>query len=170
MQWNRTNHGPIEVPISDYLQGLFEDELSKGNQLKVCVGTDSQKKKNGGYTFATVIIVERKVPIGKNKMGVEEYKGAGAMEMYATKVTPHYELNERMIREVQSTVEVAFEIFEVLDLYGITLELHADINQNPKHKSNTALKSAIGYMSGIPCEIRVKPLAYAASTGADKHC
>ncbi len=79
-------------------------------------------------------------------------------------------INERMIKEVQSTVTTAYDLYPLLDLYDIKLELHADINQNPMHDSNIALRSAIGYMSGIPCDVKVKPLAYAASSCADRFC
>lgn len=169
MKWNRVKHGPINGSIVDYLMGLFDEEMAKGNKLKVCIGTDSQKS-GKGYKFATVIIIEIKTPMGLEKDGTTSYKGCGAMVVSTSKYEPYMGINERMIKEVEATVEVGYEIFELLDLYEIELELHADINQNPKHKSNTALNSAIGYMSGIPCKIRVKPEAYAASNGADKLC
>lgn len=168
MKWNRTQHGPIEGGLLDYLEAIINEELDQGNKLKICIGTDSQKQ-GKNYKFASVIIIERKLPLGIEK-GKMVYRGAGAMELYAITHEPFMKINERMIKEVEKTVQIGYEIYELLDLYDIDLELHADINQNAKYASNVALNSALGYMSGIPCTVRVKPDAYAASTGADKLC
>jgi predicted RNase H-related nuclease YkuK (DUF458 family) len=79
-------------------------------------------------------------------------------------------VNERMVFEVSKSIEVATEIAELLDLYEIPLEIHADINPDPKYDSNKALQSAVGYILGMGYEFKVKPDAWAASTAADKKC
>mgnify|MGYP000503048788 CR=1 FL=1 len=170
MNWKRVNQGEIKESLIDYVEKLIEVESEKGMTLKVCIGSDSQKR-GPGYNYVTAIVIERKECIGTDRFGKKEFLGRGAMvisgSMYE-KFIPS--LNERMLKEVQSTVTVAYELLPLLDLYDIKLELHADINQSEKHGSNVALKSAMGYMSGIPCDIKVKPSAYAASTVADKLC
>jgi predicted RNase H-related nuclease YkuK (DUF458 family) len=79
-------------------------------------------------------------------------------------------VNERMVFEVGKSIEVATQIAELLDLYGIKMEIHADINPDPKHESNKALQSAVGYILGMGYDFKIKPEAWAASTGADNLC
>ncbi len=75
-----------------------------------------------------------------------------------------------MLREVSRSISVGYEIAPLLDLYGVDLEIHADINQNEKHASNSALSEAVGWIMGMGWKSRVKPNAYAASCVADKLC
>jgi predicted RNase H-related nuclease YkuK (DUF458 family) len=79
-------------------------------------------------------------------------------------------VNERMVFEVGKSIEVAGEVAELLDLYEIPLAIHADINPNPKHESNKALQSAVGYILGMGYDFKVKPESYASSNIADKLC
>lgn len=170
MKWERAEQGEIKGSLIDYIENLIETEIEKGNTIKVCVGTDSQKRGHG-YKYVTAIVLEIKQFQGKDRFGRDIYIGRGAMIIAGTTYNKGIpSINERMINEVQYTVTTAYDLYPLLDLYGVKLELHADINQNPLHDSNVALKSAIGYMSGIPCDIKVKPDAYAASSCADKLC
>jgi len=75
-----------------------------------------------------------------------------------------------MVFEVGKSVEVAYELAPLLDLYDIPLEIHADINPDPNHESNKALQQAVGYILGMGYEFKVKPDAWAASSAADKKC
>jgi len=189
MKWKRVNNGPIDEPLVDYLERLFDVEIERGYELKVCIGTDSQKA-GKGYKFATAIVIETKEHMGVEykkkangeKVPVDIYVGRGAMviggtfweEMKAsTTKKKHREieiLNQRMLREVSSSINAGYEIWPLLDLYGIQLEIHVDINQDPSHASNVALKEAVGYIAGMNWISKVKPEAYAASKGADKLC
>jgi len=186
MKWKREGKGdyagPIGKPIVEYLEKLFDEELEKGFRLKVAVGTDSQKK-GGGYKFATVILISTERSLGLDKDGTEIMKGGGAMiigatfweEMKAsTRAKKHRELevlNQRMVLEVSKSIEVAYEIAPLLDLYGIKLEIHADINPDPdRGASNSALNEAVGYILGMGYEYKVKPEAWAASKAADNLC
>ncbi|MCB0509951.1 MAG: hypothetical protein KDC82_04250 [Bacteroidetes bacterium] len=182
MNWKRVNEGSIKEPLLDYLEKLFDNEIAKGNRLKVAVGTDSQKS-GRGYKFATVILIMTEKSLGFEKDGTEIFKGNGAMilgatfweEMKAsTKAKKHREievLNQRMILEVSKSIEVAYEIAPLLDLYGIKLEIHADINPAPDAGlSNGALSEAVGYILGMGYDFKVKPEAWAASKAADNLC
>ena len=79
-------------------------------------------------------------------------------------------VNERMVFEVGKSIEVATQVAELLDVYEIPLEIHADINPNPKHNSNKALQSAVGYILGMGYDFKIKPESYASSNIADKLC
>lgn len=182
MNWKRVKQGSINEPIIDYLEKIFDDELAKGNRVKVAVGTDSQKA-GKGYKFATVILVIVEKNLGLEKDGSEIWKGDGAMIIFttfweemkaSTKAKKHREievLNQRMLLEVSKSIEVAYEIAPLLDLYGIKLEIHADINPDPnKGLSNGALGEAVGYILGMGYDFKVKPEAWAASKAADNLC
>jgi predicted RNase H-related nuclease YkuK (DUF458 family) len=182
MNWKRANGGSVNEPIIEYLEKLFDEEIATNKRLKVAVGTDSQKSGNG-YKFATVILIMTEESLGFDKDGTEIIKGRGGIVIYTTfweemkagtKAKRHREievLNQRMILEVSKSIEVAYEISPLLDLYGIKLEIHADINPDPsKGLSNCALNEAVGYILGMGYDFKVKPDAHAASNAADALC
>lgn len=169
MKWKR-NDEVIKVPIVEYLEQLFEKEMEKGIRLKVSIGTDSQKASRGSYKFATVILIRTFEDLGGGVI-----VGRGGMVISSTyynefKAKNKELVNERMVFEVSKSVEVAYEIAPLLDLYDVPLEIHADINPDPIHESNKALQQAIGYILGMGYSFKVKPDAYAASNAADKKC
>lgn len=168
MKWKR-NDKEIKKPILEYLEDLFDEELGKNNTLKVCVGTDSQKVGGGEYKFATVILITTSEDLG----GVIVGRGGmiiSSVYNHTFKQRNKELVNERMVYEVGKSIEVAYEIAPLLDLYEIKLEVHADINPNPEHESNKALQQAVGYILGMGYDFKVKPDAYASSHVADKLC
>jgi len=169
MKWKRNNK-VIEEPITEYLEKLFDEELAKGNKIKVSVGTDSQKDTKSSYKFATVILISTSEDLGSGVV-----VGRGGMIVAATyfhtfKQRDKELVNERMLFEVGKSIEVAYEIAPLLDLYDIKLEIHADINPDPIHDSNKALQQAVGYILGMGYEFKIKPNAPASSNCADKLC
>jgi predicted RNase H-related nuclease YkuK (DUF458 family) len=176
MEWKRNNK-VIEENIVDYLEKLFDEQLANNRILNVSIGTDSQKITGTLYKFATVIVITTTEDLGGGVI-----VGRGGMIIYATynhdfmkkeidgKKRDKELVNERMVFEVGKSIEVATQVAELLDLYEIPLAIHADINPNPKHESNKALQSAVGYILGMGYEFKIKPEAYAASTVADNKC
>jgi predicted RNase H-related nuclease YkuK (DUF458 family) len=165
MKWKR-NHVVINEPIIEYLEKIFDEELAKGYKLRVSVGTDSQKSGGGSYKFATVILITTSEDLG----GVTVGRGGiivSSIHYNKFKATNKELVNERMVYEVSKSVEVAYEIATLLDLYEIPMEIHADINPDPKHESNKALQTAVGYILGMGYEFKVKPESYCASHCAD---
>ena len=166
-KWKRMTKGPIEIPLFDYLEKIFEEELANGLKLKVAVGTDSQRSKRG-YKFATVIVISTFEDLGG---GTEVGRGGiviGA-NYFSTKYKKTREgVKERMMFEVSQSISVAYEIAPLLDLYDIPLEIHADINPDVKWESNKALSEAVGYILGMGYDFKVKPNAWASSNGADR--
>jgi predicted RNase H-related nuclease YkuK (DUF458 family) len=77
-------------------------------------------------------------------------------------------VKERMLREVARSIEVAYPLSRLFTLYGVDMEVHADINTNPGFKSNDALKEAMGYILGMGFSFRAKPEAFASSSCANK--
>ncbi len=156
MNWRRLNGDKIEKPILDAVEAAIVRETEAGNKLKVCIGTDSQVR--GKVTeYATVIVFLREKKGGF--MFISNYKSKKQMK-----------LKERMITEVAKSVEVAYSLCDLLDLYDVALEVHADINTDPEFQSNTALKEAMGYILGMGFVFKAKPDAFASSSCADKVC
>lgn len=167
MKWERAGK-KIKVPLVEYLDSLIKEELSLNHKLKVSIGTDSQRS-GAGYKFATVILITVKEDLGN-----DTFIGRGGKIISSTyHLNVHGKnkdsINERMITEVSKSIEVAYEIADLLDSYNIKMDIHADINPDPKWESNKSLNQAIGYILGMGYEFKVKPMAFAASYCGDKY-
>lgn len=154
MEWRRLNGQRIERPLLDAVEETIQRETAAGYKLKVCIGTDSQVIGEEVH-FATVIVFLRE-------------KRGGFMFISNEKSIRKMTLRERMILEVGRSVEVAYALCQLLDLYDVALEVHADINTDPAFESNTALKEAMGYILSMGFVFKAKPEAFASSSCADK--
>ena len=154
MTWRKFSGEVIQSSIMEEVEQAIERETLIGNKLKVCIGTDSQVK--GNITdFATVIVFLR------------EQRG-GFMFIHQDRTTQKMSIKERMLKEVQKSIETAYTLCDLLDLYDVDLEVHADINTNPQFKSNEALREAMGYILGMGFAFKAKPEAFASSSCANK--
>lgn len=154
MNWKKFSGEIIQSSILEEVENAIIRESDNGYKLKVCIGTDSQVK--GLLTdFATVIVLLR------------EHHG-GFMYIHQEKTAQKMSIKERMLIEVQKSIEIAYSICDLLDLYNVDLEVHADINTNPMFKSNKALNEAMGYILSMGFIFKAKPEAFASSTCADK--
>jgi len=154
MQWRKLNGQRIELPLLEAVEETIRRETAEGYKLKVCIGTDSQVIGDEVH-FATVIVFLRE-------------KRGGFMFISNDKNLRKMTIRERMILEVGRSVEVAYALCHLLDLYNIALEVHADINTDPAFESNTALKEAMGYILSMGFVFKAKPDAFASSSCADK--
>ena len=154
MKWRRLNGQRIELPIKKAVEETIIRETEAGHKLKVCIGSDSQVR-GAIIEFATVIVFLR------------EKKG-GFMFISNHSTTQKMGLRERMIAEVNESVQVAYSLCDLLDKYNVALEVHADINTDPHFKSNVALRDAMGYILGMGFVFKAKPDAFASSSCADK--
>jgi predicted RNase H-related nuclease YkuK (DUF458 family) len=154
MTWKKFSGEVIDFPILEEIENAIVRETENGYKIKICIGTDSQVK--GSLTnFATVIVLLR------------EHHG-GFMYIHQDKTPQKMSIKERMLVEVQKSIEIAYSICDLLDLYDVDLEVHADINTNPMFKSNKALNEAMGYILSMGFIFKAKPEAFASSTCADK--
>ena len=75
-------------------------------------------------------------------------------------------LKQRLLNEVMYAITAATEVIDVVGDRHI--EVHLDINPNPAHKSNVAVKEALGYVKGqLGLDAVIKPHAFAATHAAD---
>jgi uncharacterized protein len=153
-QWRKLNGEKIRRSMADEITDVIARERAMGNDLKVCIGTDSQVK--GKETeFATVIVFVR--------------KGKGGFMYISNEITlQKMSIKERMLLEVSKSIEVAYPLCNIFSRYSVDMEVHADINTNPSFKSNDALKDAMGYIMGMGFVFRAKPDAFASSCCANK--
>ena len=153
-RWRKLDGTRIEGTISDAVEKALINERELGNQIKVCIGTDSQVY--GTETeFATVIVLVRK---GRG----------GFMLINNNRTAQKMSLKERLLIEVSRSIEIAYHLCNLFDKYGTELEVHADINTNPRFKSNAALSEAMGYILSMGFTFKAKPEATAASCCANK--
>lgn len=154
MSWKKFSGETLPIDLISEVEKTIEREAEAGNKLKVCIGTDSQVK-GSMIDFATVIVFLR------------EQKG-GFMYINQERIQKKMGIKERMLSEVQRSIETAYLLCDILDLYDVDLEVHADINTNPSFKSNKALHDAMGYILSMGFVFKAKPEAFASSCCADK--
>jgi uncharacterized protein len=153
-KWRKLNGEIIRLSIADEVRTAIVREKQLGNDLKVCIGTDSQVK-GKEIEFATVIVFIRK---GKG----------GFMYIHNETTQQKMSIKERMLREVAMSIDIAYALCRLFTLYNVDMEVHADINTNPNFKSNDALKEAMGYILGMGFAFKAKPEAFASSSCANK--
>ena len=78
-------------------------------------------------------------------------------------------LNQKLLKEVYKSIEIAYSINPLLELYDIKLEIHVDINADERWASNKSMSQAVGYIMGMGYDYKVKPDAFAASFNADRY-
>lgn len=153
MQWRRLNGNKIEHIVEEVERTILR-EMSEGNDIRICIGTDSQKK-GSKVEFATAIVFLRHKKGGFIYVSDELIKYQGG-------------LKQRMLDEVSRSIQIAYELCPLLERYDIPMEVHADINTDPSFGSNVALKEAMGYILGMGFEFKAKPDAFASSNCANK--
>jgi len=153
-KWRKFNGDIITLPIKEEVGRAILREKALGNKLMVCIGTDSQVR-GELVEFATVIVLLR------------EKKG-GFMYIHNERSRQPMTLKERLLNEVSMSINIAYELCDLLDTHDVDLEVHADINTNPHFKSNTALSEAMGYILSMGFAFKAKPHAFASTSCANK--
>ena len=97
-RWRKLDGTLIRHPIEEELRTVFVREKEMANDLRVCIGTDSQVK-SGITEFATVIVFIRK---GKG----------GFMYIYDDVSNQKMSIKQRMLMEVAKSIEVAYELVQ----------------------------------------------------------
>lgn len=131
--------------------------LDSSKESSVYIGCDSVrfKKNNMWYAkYSTVVIIHM-----DSKHGCRLFHESVDMPDFGN-------LKQRLLNEVQMAVMAATEIVDVLGERH--MEIHLDINPNPKHKSSVAVKEALGWVKGsLGLDAKIKPASFAATHAAD---
>ncbi len=152
--WKTFYGSTILEPITDAVEKKLLELLTTGYRIKVCIGSDSMVYGNE-VQFATAIVF---VIVGNG----------GCMYIKKQKEYRKIPLKERMLMEIGQSVEIAYVLDPILKKMNIPMEIHADINQDPKFPSNASLKEAMGYIQSMGYAFVAKPNAFASSVCADR--
>lgn len=128
----------------------------------VYIGCDSIRfKKNGDWyaKYATVVVVHK-----ESSKGCRIFYDSQVLRDYGQGAEG---LKSRLLNEVNFAIMAATDVLDVLG--DRHLEVHLDLNNDPKHKSNIAVKEAVGWVMGMGFTPVIKPLGWAATHAAD-HC
>ena len=130
---------------------------------KIYLGCDSVRFKKGDRRYAkyaTVAVVHMN---GKNGCRVFRHKSIEA----------DYDLKSnrpsmRLMNEVQKVCELYVQLAPFIDSFPI--EIHLDLNTDPKHGSNCVATQAAGYVLGVTgIQPKLKPDAWSSSFAADHY-
>jgi uncharacterized protein len=133
----------------------------QSEETKIYIGTDSKRKlafpKVYNVIFTTVIICH-----------IDGSKGCKVFADVELKRDYRGDIQARLLEEVDRAIQCHQGIkYSVGDR---EIQIHLDINSNPRYKSNSVAKAAQGWVKGV-CGIDavLKPHSFAASTAADMY-
>ena len=139
-----------EIDLVPYLKKQFEEH----DDIKLYVGTDSQSK--GATTLYAAVIVLH-------------YGNKGAHVLYTKELVPKVKDSfSRLWKEVEISVEIS-EFLRENEIHAPEF-IDIDLNPDPLYRSNSVLRSALGYVEAMGYKARFKPDSFAASHCADKIC
>ena len=144
------------------IEEMVDILLECDENTKVYLGCDSvryiSKDERQMARFATVAIIHKNGNKGCKIFSQISHEADYDMRANRPKM--------RMMKEVQKVCELYTQIGAFVDEFEI--EIHLDINTDPKHGSNCAANEAAGYVLGMTgIEPKLKPESWAASFGAD---
>lgn len=141
----------------DMIEKAIEAIKASGKESSVYVGTDSIRFKKKGIwhaRYSTVIILHM-----DTRSGCKLFHESVDMVDYGN-------LKQRLLNEAMYAINAASQIIDHLE--GRRIEVHLDLNPNPKHKSNIAVAEALGYVKGqLQLDAKIKPYSFAATHCAD---
>ena len=148
------------------IEELVDLLYSLDSSTKIYIGTDSVRFKANGRWFAkyaSVCVVHMN---GKNGCRVFKHRS----------IEQDYDLKKnrpslRLMNEVIKSCELYAQLAPFIDEFDV--EIHCDVNIDPKFGSNCVATQAAGYVLGVTGlhenQIKLKPNAFAASFGADHY-
>ena len=143
------------------IEDLVDLLVTLDSNTKVYLGCDSVRYLKRGSScarYATVAIVHKN---GNNGCRIFSHRST----------EPDYDLKKnrpkmRMMNEVMKVCTLYNQIAPFIDEFDV--EIHLDVNTDPKYGSNCAATEAAGYVLGMTgIHAKLKPNSFAASYGAD---
>ena len=138
------------VDLIEYVNLILE----KTPDAKIYVGCDSQSYANKTIYVTTVVF---------------RYDNRGAHVIYKKEVIPKVkDLWTKLWGELQRSIDIAgyLKVEGSINIHQIDL----DYNNNPNHKSNMIVKTAIGYMESMGYNYAIKPETLIAISVANELC
>lgn len=146
------------------IEELVNTLYTVDSNTKIYIGTDSVRfiKSDNWYAkYASICVVHKN---GKNGCKIFKHRS----------VEKDYDLKKnrpslRLMNEVIKSCELYTQLAPFIDEFDV--EIHVDVNTDPRHGSNCVATQAAGYVLGVTGlsenKIKLKPDALAASFGAD---
>ena len=151
--WNFDNEIRFD---NEQLTNFLKKYVSEG--YHIYVGTDSQAIQSK-YVFATAICMHHPI------------KRDGVCYFWQKVKFPRakfHNINQRMLEEATLTLSAAHFVRESVP--NAKIEVHFDISNEEKYKSNKSMNIITSYAKGFGFKYKIKPNAWAASGAADNHC
>lgn len=128
------------TPIPNIVE-YIKDYISKNEGIEILIGCDSQSYKSAKTVYGVVIVLYRP---GKG----------GHVLCYKETLPIEKNTQLRLITEVWKSIEIA----EYLKENGLPKPkwIDIDLNPDPRYKSNTVLRQAIGLVEGMGYHARWK--------------
>lgn len=145
----KTLYGNPIPNLIEYIRNYIEGR----DNIEILIGSDSQCYKNTKTVYGVVIALYT--------------PGRGAHVVCTKEVTGmDYNTSNRLLTEVWKSIEIA----EFLKENGLPKAkwIDIDLNPDPKYKSNSVLRQAVGLVEGMGYKVRYKQLG-ALSTYAANH-
>lgn len=143
------------------IEELVDLLVTLDSNTKIYLGCDSVtyfKNNRKKAKYATVLIVHKNSKNGCKLFSNTSYEVDYDLKKDRPKM--------RMIHEARKVCELYIQVAPFIDEFDI--EIHLDINTNPKFGSNCAASEAAGYILGMTgITPKLKPFGFAASYGAD---
>lgn len=139
MKQFRTLYGK---PIPDLIS-YIKNYVSTRDNIEILIGSDSQCFGNEKTVYGVVIALYT--------------PGRGAHVLCTKETGPmEYDTPSRLLSEVWKSIEIA----ELLKDNGIQKPkfIDIDLNPDPKYKSNSVLRQAVGLVEGMGYKVRYKQL------------
>lgn len=138
---------------------------TQSKESKVYIGCDSVRYRRKGEwyaDYALVIVVHM-----DGKHGCKIFGEVTTEKDFSVKKGNKPKPSFRLMNECYKVSEAYLALYDVLA--DREVEIHLDINPNPKFASSEVVQQAVGYIRGT-CDIdpKVKPEAFAASYAADR--
>lgn len=144
----RTSEGNRVTNVVGYVHNWLQAHPSG----QIHIGADSKKRGERTKYSVSICLWE---------------KGYGVHEIHHTEVIKNYPDDfSRLWEEVQRAVNIANSLRSV----STDIQVHVDLNNDPRYFSNKLYEAGMGFISSLGFTAVGKPNAWAASYGAHKYC
>ncbi len=147
--WSFKTSGGNPIKSIDLYVNHWLDDHPNG---RIFIGSDS--KKRGAKTNFSVSIC-----LWAPNYGVHELHFTEKLKSYPDDFS-------RLWEEVERAVHTA----QCLNGVKSSIQVHVDLNNNPKYFSSKLYEASLGFINSLGYQAVGKPNAWAASAGAHKYC
>jgi len=144
MFWQRFTH----EAVPDIEQTILTDIVNAPTKkLTFFIGSDSQFKK-GKIKFITAVV-----------MLFDGHGGRGYYLTQSEKINYKISIRQKIIKETSMSLDTAVWLNPLLESVGYNIsEIHADVNKDPKHKSNVMMSEVLGWIEAMGYTAKAKPV------------